>query len=136
MAYDPYGPQQPEQQITGGSIAKEIITAPFKPSTYLSTYLMWPGNYSTTKGIWSPVATKGETWKQSFNSVFQKVGDKKVLRASKIPGALKDLGPFGNNRFGADFLNITEHNGNFITQKWNKFYKMLSKIIFLTALIF
>ena len=26
------------------------------------------------------------------------------------------------NRIGADFLNITEHNPNYITQKWNKFY--------------
>lgn len=33
--------------------------------------------------------------------------------------------PFLKNyadKIGADFLNITEHNGNFITQKWNKFY--------------
>jgi hypothetical protein len=108
MAFDPYGPSTPEQQLTTGDIGKEILTAPFRPSTYLWPYMNWPGMY-TKKGIIAPFETSGKRWRQQFEKTFKYqrgiFGGEYVSRQAvgmdikKIPGFLKNVGPLGKGHY-------------------------------------
>lgn len=49
--YDPYGGQTPEQQLTAGSFTKDLLTYPFRPSSYLTMMSVNPTMWSPNKGI-------------------------------------------------------------------------------------
>jgi hypothetical protein len=106
--YDPYGGQTQDQQVSNGILdtGKDILTAPFRPSTYLTNYAINPWAYSHTKGIWTPFETKGSEWKKGFNAVKEAWKDKGAFSGIKtgIGKFGKLVSPFGNYRVGKEFL--------------------------------
>jgi len=111
MAYDPYGGQTTEQQLTIGTAAKEMALGAISPTTMLAPYTMWPGTYSTSKGIWTPFETRGSAWKKQIGLAREAWKGGKI---SGIKGTFKSAGNLfnplgsGHRRFN-NFLN-TDYN--------------------------
>lgn len=54
MAYDPYGGQLPEQQMSNDGIGKDLLLYPIKPSSYFEMAKVTPFLYSPTRGVRIP----------------------------------------------------------------------------------
>ena len=143
MAYtDPYTSNQPEQQMEGTNVG-DLLATPFKPSTYLYPYTMWPGMYSNKKGISTPFETRGSKWIESFQKAFTKTNPYgKFLpdagiwtegrtfgitstTAKTAVGELWKLGPFGKgHRRFENNLGKIEH----LKSKLNRANSLLEKL--------
>jgi len=58
MAYDPYGGQTPEQQISNDINLYDFATYGIKPSSYVQMAMVYPGMWSPSKGIRVPFLGK------------------------------------------------------------------------------
>lgn len=114
--YDPYGGQTPEQQLTAGSFTKDLLTYPFRPSSYLTMMSVNPTMWNSNKGINVPfkrlikdIDIRSPSVYKRYLKIYGKEGAKK-LRGSAAGFArrsaigLYTLGLSESERIGGNFL--------------------------------
>lgn len=132
MAYDPYGPQSPEQQMTGGDMVRDFATYPIKPSSYISMMGINPAAWSGRRGILIPFAKLVKDIKKfkppSDNLSLTGISySKKISGVQKTKNLISAYKPFVKRGVVGMFtLGLTEAefkggkftNANLIEQRW------------------